>query len=118
MRFERSFTVPASPSAVLAALTDVERVAGVLPGGLVDGRRRGTRFGGQFALQLGSATAPYSAIVAVGEREDDAGRAVITVQGNDDQGDGTADVTATFTVTPADAGSAVEVVVEVTLSGR
>src|SRR3954471_4744905 len=102
MRFERSFTVPASPADVLAALTDVERVAGVLPGGLVDGRARGERFGGQFALQLGSATPPYRAIGARGAPARDAGRAIVSVRANDDQGDGPADVTATFDVAAAD----------------
>src|SRR3954471_2247436 len=118
MRFQRSFTVPARQRAVLDALTNVERIAACLPGGLVDGRARGSRFGGQFALQLGSATAPYSAIIAISERDDDAGRAVVTVQGNDDQGDGTADATATFAVAPAASGSEVQVLVEVVLGGR
>src|SRR4051812_6289331 len=118
MRFERSFTVPAAPATVLAALADVERVARVLPGGLIDGRARGERFGGQFALQLGSATAPYSAIIAVTERDDAAGRAVVSVRANDDQGDGAADITATFEVAAADAGSSVATAVDIELGGR
>src|SRR4051794_18623107 len=118
MRFQRSFTVPARQRAVLDALTNVERIAACLPGGLVDGRARGSRFGGQFALQLGSATAPYSAIIGIAERDDAAGRAVVTVQGNDDQGDGTADATATFTVSAAGASTDVQVTVDVKLGGR
>src|SRR5215210_1896962 len=98
MKVQRSFTVPAPPAAVLTGLTDVAKVAECLPGGLIDGRERGGRFGGSFALQLGTATAPYTAIIAVAERDDAAGRAVVTVSGHDDQGDGTAEVTATFAV--------------------
>ena len=90
----------------------------MLPGGLVDGRARGGRFGGQFALQLGSAAAPYSAIIEVTDRDEAAGRRVVGVRANDDEGDGTADVAATFTVGPGDPGSDVVVVVEVTLGGR
>ena len=118
MRFERSFSIPRPPAAVLADLTDVERIASVLPGGLVDGRARGGRFGGQFALQLGSAAAPYSAIIEVTDRDEAAGRGVVGVRANDDEGDGTADVAASFTVGPGDPGSDVVVVVEVTLGGR
>ena len=62
----------------------------MLPGGLVDGRARGGRFGGQFALQLGSAAAPYSAIIEVTDRDEAAGRGVVGVRANDDEGDGTA----------------------------
>ncbi len=118
MRFERSFSIPRPPAAVLADLTDVERIASVLPGGLVDGRARGGRFGGQFALQLGSATAPYSAIVELTERDEAAGRGVVGIRANDDGGDGTADVSVTFTVVQGDPGSDVAVVVDVTLGGR
>ena len=98
MKVQRSFTVPASQAAVLAGLTDVAKIAECLPGGLVEGRERGGRFGGSFALQLGTATAPYTAIIAIAERDDEAGRAVVTVSGHDDQGDGTAEVTAAFAV--------------------
>jgi carbon monoxide dehydrogenase subunit G len=118
MRVQRSFTVPAPPEAVLAGLTDVAKIAECLPGGLVDGRARGGRFGGSFALQLGTATAPYTAIIAVPERDDAAGHAVVTVSGHDDDGDGTAEVTATFTVRGKDNVTAVDLELDVELGGR
>jgi carbon monoxide dehydrogenase subunit G len=118
MKVQRSFTVPAPPAAVLAGLTDVTKIAECLPGGLVDGRERGGRFGGSFALQLGTATAPYTAIIAVPERDDASGRAVVTVSGHDDQGDGTAEVTATFAVRAQGDMTAVDLELDVELGGR
>ncbi len=118
MKVQRSFTVPASQAAVLAGLTDVAKIAECLPGGLVEGRERGGRFGGSFALQLGTATAPYTAIIAVAERDDEAGRAVVTVSGHDDQGDGTAEVTAAFAVRGQGDVTAVDLELDVELGGR
>jgi carbon monoxide dehydrogenase subunit G len=118
MKVQRSFTVPGSPRDVLDALTDVERVAECLPGGLVDGRSRGGRFGGSFALQLGSSTAPYTAIVAASERDAAGGRAVVTVSGHDDQGDGTAEVTARIAVSEIGDSTAVALDLDIELGGR
>jgi uncharacterized protein len=118
MKVQRSFTVPGSPRDVLDALTDVERVAECLPGGLVDGRSRGGRFGGSFALQLGSSTAPYTAIVAAPERDAAGGRAVVTVSGHDDQGDGTAEVTARIAVSEIGDSTAVALDLDIELGGR
>jgi len=118
MRVTRSFTVPASASGVLAGVTDVERIAECLPGGLIDGRRRGDRFGGSFALQLGTQTAPYTAIIAAQERDDATGRAIVTVSGHDDQGDGTAEVTAKFAVREEAGTSAVDLELDIELGGR
>ena len=118
MRVTRSFTVPVPASTVLDGVTDVERIAGCLPGGVIDGRRRGERFGGSFALQLGTQTAPYTAIIAAPERDDSSGRAVVTVSGHDDQGDGTAEVTATFAVREEGSASAVDLELDIELGGR
>jgi carbon monoxide dehydrogenase subunit G len=118
MRMTRSFTVPAPRARVLDGLTDVERVAESLPGGVVEGRRRGERYGGSFALQLGTQTAPYTAIIGVAERDDAAGRAVVTISGHDDQGDGTAEVTAAFSVREEGGTSAVDLDLDIELGGR
>ena len=114
----RSFTVPVPASRVLAGVTDVERIAECLPGGVIDGRRRGDRFGGSFALQLGTQTAPYTAIIAAPERDESTGRATVTVSGHDDQGDGTAEVTARFAVREEAGTSAVHLELDIELGGR
>jgi len=118
MRMTRSFTVPAPRARVLDGLTDVERIAEALPGGVIEGRRRGERYGGSFALQLGTQTAPYTAIIGVAERDDAAGRAVVTISGHDDQGDGTAGVTAAFSVREEGGTSAVDLDLDIELGGR
>jgi carbon monoxide dehydrogenase subunit G len=116
MRLENAFTVPAPVDRAWAILLDVERVAPCLPGAALDGGD-GREFSGSMTIKLGPVTSRYQGTVSIEDADEPARRAVMRARARDARGDGTASATISTQLEPAGAGTRVQVVTELQISG-
>lgn len=117
MELRHTFTVPASPETTWALLTDLQQVGGCFPGATVT-ETDGDTFAGTVKVKLGPIQMQYAGTGAFLERDDTAHRAVIEGKGKDKRGNGTAGATATLSLTPEGDGTSVEVITDLTVTGK
>ncbi|QDO90263.1 carbon monoxide dehydrogenase [Ornithinimicrobium ciconiae] len=117
MELKHTFTVPASPESTWALLTDLKQVGGCFPGATVT-ETDGDTFSGTVKVKLGPIQMQYAGTGSFLERDDAAHRAVIEGKGKDKRGNGTASATATMTLTPDGDGTKVEVLTDLTVTGK
>jgi carbon monoxide dehydrogenase subunit G len=100
-----------------AVLTDVERIAPCLPGAelqeVVDDEYRG-----RVKVKVGPVSAEYRGVATFVEQDAVAHRAVLQAEGREARGQGNAKATITATLTPSGDNTQVEVVTDLTISGR
>jgi uncharacterized protein len=118
MRIETDFEVPAVPAETYALLVDLERVATCIPGGEVGARQDDGSHPATIAVKLGPMRMTYSGKVRIDERDGAARRAVLAADVREQRGQGTAKATMTMAVAEHGAGSRVETVTDVRLTGR
>jgi uncharacterized protein len=111
------FTVPGSPADTWEAFSDVASVAECFPGAAVT-RTDGDEFEGTCKVKLGPIALVYAGTGRFVERDEAAGRFVIDAQGKDERGNGTAGAKVTATLTPDGAGTRVEVVTDLQITGK
>ena len=112
MELTHDFTVPAGPEQTWAAFNDIAGVAGCFPGATVTGVEADT-FEGSVKVKLGPIALVYNGAGTIPDKDEAAGRLLITARGTDTRGNGTA--SADVTVTMAGAGPAETAVHVVTL---
>jgi carbon monoxide dehydrogenase subunit G len=119
MRLEHSFTVPVPLDAAWEVLLDLERIAPCMPGATVTGVEDDT-FTGTVKVKLGPVTLTYQGKGRFVERDEAAHRAVVEASGRDTRSAGTASATVTSTLTADGDGEAtrVDVVTDLTVTGR
>lgn len=117
MELKHTFTVPASPEQTWALLTDLEQVGSCFPGAKVT-ETDGETFSGTVKVKLGPIQMQYAGTGAFLERDDTAHRAVIEGKGKDKRGNGTANATATMSLAPDGDGTTVEVLTDLTVTGK
>ncbi|MBW4718952.1 SRPBCC family protein [Saccharothrix obliqua] len=117
MRLEHAFTVPAPVGEVWAALLDPEKVAPCMPGATLTGVD-GRSFTGTVKVKLGPVTLLYKGRGEFTSVAEDVHAAVIKASGKDSRGNGTASATVSVALTPADGGTGVSVVTDLTVTGR
>ncbi|MCK0114212.1 SRPBCC family protein [Ornithinimicrobium sp. F0845] len=117
MELRHTFTVPASPEDTWALLTDLQQVGSCFPGAKVT-EADGDTFSGTVKVKLGPIQMQYAGTGAFLERDDTAHRAVIEGKGKDKRGNGTAGATATMALIPDGEGTSVEVVTDLTVTGK
>lgn len=116
MELVHDFTVPAGPEQTWAAFNDIEGVAGCFPGATVTGVDADA-FEGSVKVKLGPIALVYNGAGTITEKDDAAGRLLISAKGKDKRGNGTAaaEVTVTMAGTGADETSVhVETVLQIT----
>ncbi|MGH2963630.1 MAG: aldehyde dehydrogenase family protein, partial [Solirubrobacterales bacterium] len=118
MRIENDFEVPAAPSETYALLVDLERIAPCIPGGEVGPREDDGAHPATIAVKLGPMRMTYRGEVRIEERDAAAHRAVLAADVREQRGQGTARATMTMAVAAAAAGSLVETVTDLKLTGR
>jgi len=111
------FTVPGSPADTWEAFSDVASVAECFPGAAVT-RTDGDEFEGTCKVKLGPIALVYAGSGRFVERDEAAGRFVIDAQGKDKRGNGTAGAKVTATLTPDGAGTRVQVVTDLQITGK
>jgi carbon monoxide dehydrogenase subunit G len=118
VKLENEFTVPAALDQAWAVLLDVERVAPCLPGAAVEpGSGEDGSYRGTMTVKIGPITSRYSGTVKVEEADVDARRAVMRAQAKDARGQGTAAATITSTMEETAAGTRVNVVTDMRVTG-
>lgn len=117
MELTHTFTVPASPERTWALLTDLQQVGSCFPGATVT-EADGDTFSGTVKVKLGPIQMQYAGTGLFLERDDTAHRAVIEGKGKDKRGNGTASATATLQLRPDGTGTTVEVLTDLSVTGK
>jgi len=117
MDLTHSFTVPADVDQTWAAFQDIESVAECFPGAAITSAD-GERFEGTVKVKLGPIALVYKGTGTFTERDEAAHKMVIDAKGKDKRGNGTAGALVTATMTPIDDGTKVEVVTDLSITGK
>ncbi len=117
MELTNSFKVAVAPTDAWDVLTDVERIAPCLPGAQLQ-EVAGDEYRGIVKVKVGPITAQYKGSATFVEQDKGAGRAVLKAEGRDIRGQGNASALITATLTPAGDGTEVNVVTDLTITGR
>jgi uncharacterized protein len=117
MELSNDFRVSASPEEAWKVLTDVERIAPMLPGAKLE-EIEGDEFRGLVKVKVGPITAQYKGKATFQEQNEAEGRVVLKATGRDTRGQGNANATITATLVPDGDGTRVTVVTDLTITGK
>jgi carbon monoxide dehydrogenase subunit G len=117
MELNNDFRVGISVPEAWKVLTDVERIAPMLPGAQLQ-EVDGDEYRGVVKVKVGPITAQYKGSATFVERDESAGRVVIKATGRDTRGQGNASATIAATMSPDGDGTKVTVVTDLTVTGK
>jgi uncharacterized protein len=118
MELTNDFLVDVPVPDAWKVLTDVERIAPMLPGAQLQ-EVEGDEYRGVVKVKVGPITAQYKGAATFVERDEDAGRVVLKASGRDTRGQGNATALITATMSPEDGGGTrVSVVTDLTVTGK
>ena len=117
MELTNEFTVDVSVKEAWVLLTDVERIAPCMPGAQLT-EVEGDEYRGVVKVKVGPITSQYKGKAIFVERDEEGFRAVLKAEGRETKGQGNASATITATLTPAGEGTRVNVVTDLTITGR
>lgn len=98
-------------------LTDVERIAPMLPGAQLQ-EVEGDEYRGVVKVKVGPISAQYKGSATFIEQDEAAGRVVLKASGRDTRGQGNASAIITATMLPDGDGTKVSVVTDLTITGK
>lgn len=116
MRFEHSFTVPATAEKAWQVLLDVPRILPCLPGASLDAAA-GDAFRGRVQVQLGQVNRTYQGQARIVVRDDAGHRAVIETGGTDTTGASTVAATIEVVLHETGVATSASVTTELRLTG-
>jgi carbon monoxide dehydrogenase subunit G len=117
MDLTNEFRVPLAVDEAWEVLTNVERIAPCMPGATLEGVED-DQYVGTVKVKVGPMTAQYKGTVRFLERDEAAHKAVLRAEGRETRGQGNAAATITATISADGDGSAVNVVTDLTISGK
>ena len=117
MELTNEFRVGVSVPEAWKVLTDVERIAPLMPGAQLQ-EVEGDEYRGVVKVKVGPITAEYKGKATFEERDEAAGRVVLRASGRDSRGQGNANALITATMSPDGDGTKVSVVTDLTVSGK
>ncbi len=118
MELTNDFRVDVPVPEAWKVLTDVERIAPMLPGAQLQ-EVEGDEYRGIVKVKVGPITAQYKGAATFVERDEEAGRVVLKASGRDTRGQGNATALITATMSPEDGGGTrVSVVTDLTVTGK
>src|SRR5579875_3489233 len=117
MELTNDFRVSATPETAWKVLTDVERIAPMLPGAKLE-EVEGDEYRGLVKVKVGPITAQYKGTATFQEQDQAAGRVVLKAAGRDTRGQGNANALITAVLTPDGEGTRVSVVTDLTVTGK
>ncbi|ABW12618.1 carbon monoxide dehydrogenase subunit G [Parafrankia sp. EAN1pec] len=117
MDLSNEFRVDASPATTWSVLTDLERIAPCLPGAQLQ-EVEGEEYRGIVKVKVGPVSAQYKGTAVFLERDESAHRAVLKADGRETRGQGNASATITVTLTPDGAGTQVNVLTDLRITGK
>ncbi|TML63737.1 MAG: carbon monoxide dehydrogenase [Actinobacteria bacterium] len=117
MELTNEFRVGLPVDKAWVVLTDLERIAPCMPGAELQ-EVEGDEYRGVVKVKVGPITAQYKGKANWVERDAAAHRAVARAEGRETRGQGNASATITATLTPDGDGTRVDVVTDLTITGR
>jgi len=117
VKLSNEMLINASVGQAWALLTDLERVAVIMPGATLD-KAEGDDFTGTMSVKVGPIAVRYRGIARIQEIDAAGYRAVISARGADDSGQGQVHTTITAQLTPEGEQTRVLVDSDITISGR
>jgi carbon monoxide dehydrogenase subunit G len=117
MELIQDFRVGVSVSEAWKVLTDVERIAPMMPGAQLQ-EVEGDEYRGVVKVKVGPISAQYKGVATFVERDEEAGRVVLKASGRDTRGQGNASALITATMTPDGDATHVKVVTDLTITGK
>lgn len=117
MELKNDFRVGISVPEAWKVLTDVERIAPLLPGAQLQ-EVEGDEYRGVVKVKVGPITAQYKGAARFLERDEVAGTVVLSASGRDTRGQGNASATITATMQPDGDATKVTVVTDLTVTGK
>lgn len=117
MELNNEFRVGVSVPDAWKVLTDVERIAPMLPGAQLQ-EVEGEEYRGVVKVKVGPITAQYKGAATFIEQDEASGRVVLKASGRDTRGQGNASATITATMTPDGDGTKVHVLTDLTVTGK
>ncbi|MCA1656940.1 MAG: SRPBCC family protein, partial [Actinobacteria bacterium] len=118
MQFDNAFSVAAPIDEVFRTMVDVERWAPCLPGVRVVARTGENAYRVALRVAVGPLSMTYTGDVALLERDDAGHRALVSAEGRDPRGTGTARATVEFHLTQEGDGTRARMRSEVAIGGR
>ena len=118
MKLEHSFEVEAPLERVWARLIDIEHVAPCLPGAEITAANEDGSYEGTFTVKLGPTTAAYAGKLELTEVDEASHRVTMGANGRDKRGQGSAKAAIESSMSEADGTTQVEVVTDLSLTGR
>ncbi|MGH2685557.1 MAG: SRPBCC family protein [Actinomycetota bacterium] len=117
MELTNEFTVGLPVDEAWGVLTDVERIAPCMPGAQLQ-EIDGDEYRGVVKVKVGPITAQYKGKASFLEQDESAHRAVLKAEGRETRGQGNASATITATLNDDGDGTRVQVVTDLTVTGR
>jgi carbon monoxide dehydrogenase subunit G len=117
MELHNDFRVSVGPTAAWKVLSDVERIAPLLPGAQLQ-EVEGDDYRGIVKVKVGPITAQYKGTATFVEQDETAGRMVLKATGRDTRGQGNANAMITVTMSPDGDGTKVTVATDLTITGK
>lgn len=118
MELESSFTVDAPIEEVWATVMDIERVAGAVPGAELTGKLSDTTYQGLVKVRVGPLSMQYKGQIELVSRDDATHTATFRGKAQEKAGQGTAEGTATVTLTQEGETTTGVVHGDIALSGK
>jgi uncharacterized protein len=118
MKLQHQTEVDATPEDVWAFLQDTAAVVQCMPGAELVEDLGGDRYDGVLHVAIGPLKMNYAGKASVVERDAEAHRMVLDATGRDKRGSGSVQAHVRLQVAPADAGTRIEVVSDIDLTGR
>jgi uncharacterized protein len=112
------FTIGLPPDRAYPLLLDLEQVTPCMPGAELGAEKEDGARAVKVTVKLGPMRFVYEGTVRIAEHDDAARRAVLVGTARETRGQGSAQASIAMTVAAADAGSKVEAVADVELTGR
>jgi len=117
MELNNEFHVGVSVPEAWKVLTDVERIAPLLPGAQLQ-EVEGDEYRGVVKVKVGPITAQYKGAATFLEQDEAAGRVVLKASGRDTRGQGNANAVITATMVPDGDETKVTVATDLTVTGK
>jgi carbon monoxide dehydrogenase subunit G len=117
MKIQNEIEVAAPPDELFGVLSDVERVAPLLPGATLEGKE-GDAYTGAVKLKIGPITASYRGRLRFLELDEESHRAVMEASAQETNGQGNAQATITASVSGSDSQSVLNLDTDLEVRGK
>jgi carbon monoxide dehydrogenase subunit G len=118
MKIQNEIEVSAPPDDLFEVLSDVERVAPLLPGATLEGKEDGDTYVGTVKVKVGPISVSYRGTISFQELDHEARRAVMRASGREINGQGSTEATITATVSGSDSTSVLTMDTDMEVRGK